>query len=107
MSGPEEVEVLVRLISDGVREKMLRPKCLARSHWLHDAYDALGMRVSDEMEETRVELLTLYDEHADAADPIAVEARAARWAVRVFRETCDVAAFGAMLADKASGRRVA
>lgn len=96
MSGPEEVEVLVDIISDGVRSKMLRPKCLARPSWLHDSYLALALRVSDELRETETELNSVTTDQFDAT-----------WARRVFAETCDVVAFGAMLADKANGRRVA
>ncbi|MCI4320531.1 MAG: hypothetical protein L3K23_10470 [Thermoplasmata archaeon] len=99
MSGPGEVDVLVDLIADGVREKMLRPKCLARSSWLDDTYLDLGRRVLDELRETEAELGELV-EVGDWSFGLR-----APWAVRVFRETCDVVAFGAMLKDKSTGRR--
>lgn len=96
MSGPEEVEVLVRILADGVRAKMLRPKYLARGSWLKDSYLTLRNRVAYGLRETEAEL-----------NGYTVEEFGVEWARRVFAETCDVAAFGAMLADKASGRRVA
>ena len=53
MSGPDEVERLMTLGVEGMRAKMMRPRCLAKSSWVLDSNYALLRRVHEEMDELK------------------------------------------------------
>ena len=114
MSGPEEVERVIGIVSEGVRRKMMRPKCLARESWIGDSTLSLLNRVHDERRE-----LAAIEGHArrwvmrygDVEELNAVAgptgAFSKGWTfngvsdlVRSVADECyDLAAFGAMLED--------
>lgn len=100
MSGPEEVDRLGEIALGGLRRKMLRPKCLARSLWVDDPSMVLAQRVRDELEEAERALNAVPREfYSDEMDEARDHGLDAEPLVKVFEETCDVAAFGAMLVD--------
>ena len=97
MSPKREVDLLVEIISDGVRAKMMRPKCLARSSWIEDDTPTLLDRLEGEVTELRAERAVLLRTLSEEGGK--VSRREALGCVAVFFEACDVAAFAGMLVD--------
>lgn len=95
MSGPQEVDIVVSLVSEGLRTKMLRPKCLARPSWLLDSDSSLLARLADE----RGELAKSVRDYRRFVSPTGATSIDRSLRRDIFLETCDVAAFGAMLVD--------
>jgi len=104
MSGPDEVERLIAIISDGIRRKMMRPKCLARPSWKNDSTAQLLRRVTEERYELMVAERDLREWLISAETGRIIPMRLATvplddFVQAVADETFDLAAFGGMLID--------
>lgn len=96
MSGPKEVERLIKIVAAGVREKMMRPKCLERPSWRTDSDRALLRRLHEEDDEFHRAYIAFRNSLIafDARDPLTAEQR-----LEMVRTVWDMAAFAAMLID--------